>query len=265
MLAFSSTGQLMISPNTAGLLLCTEGNAELLINGTKHKFARGSLCIISPFLNVELSASSSNCKWEMICDNKDIFNSMAICIFNNLVKNPCLVLDEKRIGEFMFFVDKINYWQSMLDTSKEEDFAMIRHNITLLEQAAGTEFISQYFQERPFSSYKQSRKEKVVYDFINLLSHNYSTQRSVSWYAEQVNLSPAYFSQIVRHHTGLSPIEWIKDITIANAKMLLTQPNVTIKEVAAKLNFSEQFTFRKYFKNCTGMAPSQYREMMRRK
>lgn len=46
------------------------------------------------------------------------------------------------------------------------------------------------------------------------------------------------------------------------ANFILTyQPETSIKEVAQQLNFPEQFTFRKYFKQHTGMSPSDYRDM----
>jgi hypothetical protein len=50
----SHTGQQIASPNMAGLFLCVDGNANLLINGISHQFSRGSMCIISPFLFVEI-------------------------------------------------------------------------------------------------------------------------------------------------------------------------------------------------------------------
>ncbi len=262
----SQTGDRMISQEMAGLLLCIEGNANLLINGAEHKFFRGSLCIISPFLLVEIVSASDDCKWETICDDKDVFLSLAICVFdaineNNLSNNSCRKLDEKQIEEFMFFVDKINEKQRMLGSkSDKEDSTLLRQNITMLEQIAAMEFITLHFQEQHLLSHKGSRNENIAYNFINSLNQNYSTHRDVGWYAEQANLSPAYFTKIVHQYIGYTPTECIKNITIIKSKMLLAQSDVSIKEVAAKLNFPDQSTFFKYFKSCTGMSPSQYRE-----
>lgn len=260
------SGQATISQDMAGLLLCLGGSANMLINGADYNFSRGTLCIISPFLSIEKSSSSDDCVWEMICDNKDIFHSVAIHIFdtitkNNLLKNPCIQIDEKHIEEFVFFADKIKSKQRMLDkVSKKEDFAILRHNITLLKQTVWVDYLSLYFQERSFPSHNMSRNENLAYEFIYTLNQHYSEQRSVGWYADQAGLSPCYFSQIVHQYTGNTPTEWIKNTIIANAKKLLTQPKASIKEVAAELNFPDQVTFSKYFKKCTGMSPSQYRK-----
>lgn len=40
------------------------------------------------------------------------------------------------------------------------------------------------------------------------------------------------------------------------------QPDLQIKEVAERLGFPEQFTFRKYFKTHTGVSPSEYRRAL---
>ena len=64
----------------------------------------------------------------------------------------------------------------------------------------------------------------------------------------------------MKQETGYTPMEWINMVTINHAKNLLRQPNVLIKQVADELGFPEQFTFRKYFKQHTGMSPRAFRE-----
>ena len=148
----------------------------------------------------------------------------------------------------------------MLDKANKEDLPMFHHNITLLEQAAVAEFISLYFQKLPRSSYKASRNENVVYDFISALCDNYSMHRDVGWYAKQANLSQTYFSQIVHQNTGYTPSTLIKHITIAYIKMFLANHQLSIKEIASQLGFTSQAAFFKFFKDNTGMSPSQYRQ-----
>ena len=68
-----------------------------------------------------------------------------------------------------------------------------------------------------------------------------------------------YFTSVVKDKTGRTPLDWIIAITIAQAKLLLEKSKKSIKEIASELNFPEQFTFRKYFKQHTGMPPKEYR------
>lgn len=54
-------------------------------------------------------------------------------------------------------------------------------------------------------------------------------------------------------------MQWMISYTVSQAKFMLTQTQLSIKEVAEKLGFPEQFTFRKYFKAHTGMSPTEFR------
>ena len=58
----------------------------------------------------------------------------------------------------------------------------------------------------------------------------------------------------------MTPIEIITLVTINNAKRLLHEKGVQVKQVAEQLGFPEQFTFRKYFKTHTGMSPRAYQQ-----
>ena len=263
--SISKTGQVLVPPDMAGFHLCTDGNANLLINGNECKASRGTLCLISPFLFTEIVSASADCKWEMIYDDKDIFHSTSIYIFyaipeNNLFKTPCIKLDEKQIEKFVFFADMIQNKRSMLVSKPKEDDSMLRHNIVLLEQAAGIEFISIYLKNQTCPPRKMTQNEIIVFNFFDSLIQNYATHRDVDWYAEQANLTTNYFSRTVRQFLGYAPVLMIKHITAAYAKMMLLQREVSIKEVATKLNFSSQFTFSRYFKSCTGMSPKEYRK-----
>ncbi len=55
-------------------------------------------------------------------------------------------------------------------------------------------------------------------------------------------------------------MEWITTYTIGQAKHLLSQTDLSIKEIAEQLGFPEQFAFRKYFKRVVGVSPSEYRK-----
>ena len=48
---------------------------------------------------------------------------------------------------------------------------------------------------------------------------------------------------------------------ISNAKLQLTRTNKSIKEIDEELNFPEQFTFGKYFRQYTGISPKNYRKI----
>lgn len=259
------TGEQMVSSDKSGLLLCVDGNACLRINGIEYKFSRNGLCVISPFLFTEIVSSSPDCKWEMICDDTDIFLAVTIQIFksvtkNNLIRNPYICLNEKQVEKFLFFADMINEKEHIYSNARAENSMMIRQNIILLKQAAGMEFISLYLMEYASLSSQASSTDDMVYNFISSLAQNYTTHRDIGWYAKQANVSTIHFSQIVHQKTGYSPTVLIRHVTIAHIKIMLSQSQMPLKEIAGMLNFRDQLTFSRYFKSCTGMSPKEYRE-----
>lgn len=106
---------------------------------------------------------------------------------------------------------------------------------------------------------KSSRGEKVFIGFMQSLGQHYAERYPVGRYADEANLSVRHFSKIIRDYTGQTPMQWIISYTISQAKRLLSQTGLSVKEIAVKLGFPEQFTFRKYFKTHTGMSPKDFR------
>lgn len=94
---------------------------------------------------------------------------------------------------------------------------------------------------------------------LMLSGQHYAERYPVGRYADEANLSVRHFSKIIHNYTGQTPMQWIISYTIGQAKRLLTQTGLSVKEIAEKLGFPEQFTFRKYFKTHTGMSPTDFR------
>ena len=109
-----------------------------------------------------------------------------------------------------------------------------------------------------------SNKRQVLITFLLALNQEYKQHRAVQYYAAKQGLSPRHFADIVKQESGYTPMEWINMVTINQAKHLLRQPNMLVKQVADELGFPEQFTFRKYFKTNTGISPTEYSKKLTR-
>ena len=94
---------------------------------------------------------------------------------------------------------------------------------------------------------------------MELLQIYHKEQRSVGFYAEKMHITPKYMSSMMKQISGRSAAEWIDEYVILEAKNLLKYSGMSIQEITYFLNFSTQSFFGKYFKQHTGMSPSQYR------
>lgn len=72
-------------------------------------------------------------------------------------------------------------------------------------------------------------------------------------------LSPYYFSSIIREKSGKSALQWIGNITMIFSRQYLKCSDMSIKEIADCLNFPDQSSFARYFKHHEGCSPMEFR------
>ena len=87
---------------------------------------------------------------------------------------------------------------------------------------------------------------------------------TVSAIAEELGLSPAYFTRLFQRRIGMTPVKYIIEVRVAQAKRMLTEENYSIKEIAAALHYEDQLYFSRQFTKATGLPPRKYREQTRR-
>lgn len=107
---------------------------------------------------------------------------------------------------------------------------------------------------------KKSRQEELFSIFIQTLAANYRKERSVSFYAGKLYVTPKYLSLLVKNVSNRTAGEWIDDYVILEAKALLSSSRMSIQEIADRLNFANQSFFGKYFKQHVGLSPTEYRK-----
>ena len=77
--------------------------------------------------------------------------------------------------------------------------------------------------------------------------------------AEDLGVSYSNFRKLFKEHTGLSPATYQQDLRLQRAKELLSTTDLSIKEIAYRLNFESPDYFSSKFKIKTGRKPSDLR------
>jgi YesN/AraC family two-component response regulator len=73
-------------------------------------------------------------------------------------------------------------------------------------------------------------------------------------------VTPKYLSQTVKEVSGKTAGEFIDEMVMMEAKVLLSDLSLSVAQVSEELFFSDQFFFSKFFKNHAGITPSAYRK-----
>ena len=77
--------------------------------------------------------------------------------------------------------------------------------------------------------------------------------------AEELGTSPATFRRRFKQATGSSPHEYLLHCRAAEARRLLGEGDLSIKEIADRLGYRDVYFFSRQFRQLTGVPPGAYR------
>ncbi|WP_288448614.1 AraC family transcriptional regulator [uncultured Chryseobacterium sp.] len=116
--------------------------------------------------------------------------------------------------------------------------------------------------------YEGNRSSQIVISFKRILEQHYRDLSlgkadlafRVQDYANALRLHPNYLSSVIKSKTGKNITAWIAEKTLTEAKSLLQNEDMTIKEISYRLGFSETSHFSNFFKKYEKTSPILYRK-----
>lgn len=168
-------------------------------------------------------------------------------------------LSESERGIFLDCLAKIQ---------EESRHPVDNHSSSLL--SAGIQLLLEYmdrFYDRQFITRHKANCE-IVTQFERRLREYYETPGmkdnipSVGEFAAMANLSPKYFSELVKRETGTGPKTLIMRQMVNVAKHRLAASEADVAEIAYDLGFQHPAHFSRMFKRMEGMSPSEYRNSL---
>ena len=90
-----------------------------------------------------------------------------------------------------------------------------------------------------------------------------NNELTVEQLVEDMNMGRTVFFNKLKGMTGLSPVEFIREIRIKRAAQLLESGEYNITEVTYMVGMNDSRYFSKCFKNTYGMTPSEYKRSRR--
>lgn len=106
---------------------------------------------------------------------------------------------------------------------------------------------------------KGDRHSAAIKEVKQMLANSYEKPLRISQLAARCHLSEAQFRRVFHQHVGVTPNQFYIQVRINRAKELLSDTTMSIKQIAAKLQFEDQFHFSKSFRKVAGLSPSEWR------
>lgn len=111
----------------------------------------------------------------------------------------------------------------------------------------------------PKEAHLMSADEKFLSEIVKIIEENISLpELNVSFLAEKAGVSTKQLSRKLKPLTGYSPVDYIKNIRIKRASLMLDQAHFTVSEVMYSVGFTDPSYFAKCFQREFGCTPSQY-------
>jgi AraC-like DNA-binding protein len=244
------------------LLMVSAGELSLKLNLVNHVIREGEFVLIEPGTICQFTGSSEFISSACISFSNDFLLKAGIyqkyiSAFKLLGPNLSthLVLEKEEIA-LLSGVLKMLYANIVTREKNEFSQEIIQHNFSLVIY----ELINVFYHHHQELKSKPTRKQDITARFMKLLIKRYKEERSVQFYAGQLAITPRYLTQTVKEVAGKTAGDLIDEMVITEAMILLNDPVCSIGQVAVLLQFSDQFFFSKFFKNKTGLTPSEYRK-----
>ena len=171
--------------------------------------------------------------------------------------NEALHLSERERTIVLDCFSKIEYeLQHAVDKHSKR---LIVSNIELFLNYCVRFYDRQFITRDKAHSGMLERFEKLLNEYFDTEKPQSSGLPSVSYCANELNISANYFGDLVKKETGKSAQEYIQDKLIGIAKERIFDINKSIGEIAYELGFKYPQHFTRLFKQKTGMAPNEYR------
>ncbi len=222
-----------------------EGSGKLRIGRTTYSIGKGSLFIIDGNIEHEIMADKDNAITYyailMEYDDRDLN------VIKSLSSKGSFNLDSKQRFLFEEIKDK--------GISKSNELRM-----SACYQLLGLLYALDFNYQSNNNIDNNSGSNMALAKATNYMERHIFDYISLEDIANYVQLDSSYLVRLFSSTFHTPPMRFYFSLKIEAAKNLLATSTLSIKEIAAKLSFCNEFYFSKRFKEIVGQPPSKYRK-----
>lgn len=239
------------------VFLCIEGNETLYINEKQYSITSNTILIVPPNYLIRKLEGTYNFNAKAIFFPIDLvvkhFNGKDYNLSEMARSVSCFNVSDERMNElleFYTFLEKqykkaVNPFSSLIISNLVFTF------LVKIREIYSSENETDNLEDKP-------SKISITERFFSLVSANYTKERSLSFYADSMCLSPKYLSSTIKRTTGRPALVWINEYVILKAKFLIKASDMSLSEISDYLNLPNQSFFSRLFKKYTGLTPKEY-------
>lgn len=242
-------------------LLHKKGSARVLINFEEYLIKERTHVIMFPNSTISIIEASDDFELYYVGFKPEFMSQKVMRIDTNIIsileKCPCYHHKEDTF-ELILSITKliIHFFEEKDNTNSDKIITSFINIIFLdIEDKLKRNINLEYWNET-----KTGRQEELFKRFMYLVHRNSHLNKEVSFYANELCITPRYLANIVKGVTGDKTAKQIIDENVIAEIKFLLSGNMTIKEIVTYMNFPDQSFMGKYFRKHTGMTLLKFKK-----
>jgi AraC family transcriptional activator of pobA len=238
-------------------ILVETGTAEFVIDCHSYIVGKGDMLLVAPRMSVKLMKKSSDFGTCGLCMEPFFFDSLSIGnyvykrLYNSSHTTYVLRLEDSDTVHIRKTLDLMSHY---LTSDHPAEMAGSLVNFLLLQ-------ITEIFHSQNVHPAGRVKHSDALFRlFRKLLAENYRKEHELQFYADSLHISQTYLSRVIRQISGKTVNNYIAEALYTDARRLLVFTDLTVKEIAEQLGFSDQSSFGKFFKKKSETSPANFRD-----
>jgi AraC-like DNA-binding protein len=242
--------------NSLTVLWFETNDNEFIIDGVNHRFSINQIVFLTEFHKTIVKKKGRtkflrfNRPFYCVIDNDDEVSCKGLLFFG-ATQLPVIQIPDKEVTHFETLWKMFSIEMQLNDNLQISMLQMMLKRYLIL----CTRLYK--LQKQPNIKNKES---DIVREFNFLVEKHFKTKHTVADYANLLNKSPKTISNIFSKIGSKTPIQYIQERKLLEAKRLLHYSTLQVKEIAYEIGFNGLQTFSRFFKTQEGISPSEYKE-----
>ena len=246
------------------LLLCVGGMIKLRIGAKDYSMGTNDVMLLSSGVICDIKDVTSDAKFWSVSFKEEFCSVFTEHLSSTIYKkvfsdNPICSLSDEAVEEYTYIYRLL---RGKLNGESETVLLVDVAKCYLQGMLFGitSDYLSR--DEDDESDGRRLDRKKDLYNrFVELVRHDFTSERGITYYATRLCVTPRYLSQVVYQESGYLAGEFICRLVITEAKQLVQSQQYSIKQISQMLNFTSVSFFSRYFKKLTGYSPKEYQKM----
>ena len=234
----------------------SDGN-ELIIDGKEYRFLKNQIIFLTEFHQVDIKHIDTirflrfNRSFYCILDHDEEVGCKG-ALFFGASQLPVIQIPKASLEQFQTLWNMFDIEMNSNDHLQIDMLQMMLKRYLIL--------CTRLFKEQ--EDYPEANKEaNIIREFNFLVEQHFKTKHTVAEYAELLYKSPKTLSNIFLKMGSKTPLQYIQERKLLEAKRRLRYSNMQIQEIAYEIGYEDIQAFSRFFKKKVGISPSKFKEL----